>query len=259
MLLPRPHALIEMYTWTILQSQLSWIPSFLHLRQSLIPTVIHLSPNPCLMCSKVCHSLVLLSKADFVLIFEDQYTVQSEQYSADLGTYTHTFSPIALEHNFLTPEYSSENQFSDLSIDNIPQWEDSWFPAGAPGELDKAEPLPEHASDDSNHLAVNGALYDAIQIQELKGPSAPFLSPQLTNTPSPPGQHSQNRAMSPKSFPVGATPHSHPKESKTRSRSLRVNSHHTPADSGSSSLQASPSDAFISIIRRVMIGRRQKS
>lgn len=197
--------------------------------------------------------LTLPSQANLVLIAADQFIVQTEQYSADLGTYSHAFSPPTLDHSFQTPEYSSEHQFSDPSIPNTPSWEDSWFPSGAPVELDETETLTIHASNDSNHLAINGALYDTIQGRELKVVSTllpseiprQLMSPQLTNTPSPSGQHSQNGIMGPTSVPVGATPHSNPEENKARSRSLRVNPHHTPATSGSSSLQASPSDAFI--------------
>jgi hypothetical protein len=94
---------------------------------------------------------------------------------------------------------------------------------------------------------------DVTQYQEPKDESSPLftyvphqlMSPQLSNSPSPAGQNSQNWTMGPTSVPFGQAPQSSSQEAKAQTNSIQVNPH-TPATSGSStgSLQASPSDVM---------------
>ena len=170
----------------------------------------------------------------------------------DADRYDQTFSPSTLVHNFLTPEYSSENQYSDPSVPTTPSWEENWWPPdNSIGPLESATSINE-GSARQNSLSMNNdaaRTYNCQRSSEESGanlshPPPQLMSPQLTNTPSPSAANSQTFAMGPRSAPFGPTAQRDRQGTKSQSSGLRVNPSHTPANSGSSSnsLQASPSE-----------------
>lgn len=169
-----------------------------------------------------------------------------------IGTdnYGQPFSPLALAAHFLTPEYSSENQYSDPSVPTTPRWEESWWAPETSIEPAEGTALHSDGSTNTSHFAINDVAAGATQYEQSKDISASFLrnlppqlmSPQLTNTPSPSGQHSRGMTMGATNAPFSPGALEHLQMNRSHSTGLQVNPHHTPAGtvSQTGSREASP-------------------
>ena len=186
------------------------------------------------------------------LICLEPSVIDTEPPSIDTSFYDQPFSPSALARDFLTPEYSSENQYSDPSVPTTPGWEEDWWaPATSVVPMEPAVSVND-GSTHCNSLSTMNDVTAASHYQELVAKSGPtpshlpsqLMSPQLTCTPSPSGQNTHGLAVGATSAPIDSAAESKSQNNKYRSAGLRLNPSHVPVESGSSgmSLQASPSE-----------------
>jgi hypothetical protein len=137
-------------------------------------------------------------------------------------------------------------------VPTTPGWDEDWW---APDTSIVPVESAVSIHDGSNHrvpLSMNNDIAAADHYQRSIEKSdattshlpSQLMSPQLTSTPSPSGQNTLNFTMGATSAPFDSAPQHSSQGNKSQSAGLRVNPHHTPANSGSSSnsLQASPSE-----------------